>query len=234
MAGKTKKKIKAQTLKGFRDFFGPDARARQYVINVFRSVFEKYGYEPLVTPALEYADVLLGKGGEEVDKLCYVFEDPGKRKIGLKYDMTVPACRFIAQNYNQLVFPFKRYQIQLAWRAEKPQKGRFREFIQCDADVWGTKSVLVDAEFIQMGIEAIQKLGFKNFVTRINNRKITNGIFEYSGAQKKDLYNIAIAVDKLEKIGPEGVKKELKQRGISGPVSKRVLELISFRGNSRE
>jgi len=232
MVGKTKKTIKARTLKGFRDFFGPDARARQYVINVFRSVFEKYGYEPLETPALEYADVLLGKSGEEVDKLCYIFEDSGKRKIGLKYDMTVPACRFIAQNYNQLTFPFKRYQIQLAWRAEKPQKGRFREFIQCDADVWGTKSILVDAEFIQMGIEAIQKLGFKNFVTRINNRKIINGIFKYSGAQKKDLYNIAIAADKLEKIGRKGVKKELKQRGVPDPVSKKVLELISLKGNS--
>lgn len=234
MSKKGKTKIVPQTLKGFRDFFGPEARIRQYVAAVFRSVFEKYGYEPLETPVLEYADVLLGKSGEEMDKMTYIFEDPGKRRVGLKYDMTVPACRFIAQNYNQLTFPLKRYQIQLAWRAEKPQKGRFREFIQCDADVWGTKSVLVDAEFIQMGIEICQKLGFKKFVTRINNRKIINGIFAFSGAKKNQFYNIAISIDKLRKIGLGGVKKELKKRKINDSAAQKVLEIINLNGSSQE
>jgi len=231
---KNRAKIKPQTLKGFRDFYGPDARLRQYIIGIFRSVFEKYGYEPLETPALEYARVLLGKSGKEVDKLSYIFKDPGGRSVGLKYDMTVPACRFVAENYGKLVFPFKRYQIQPAWRAEKPQKGRYREFVQCDADVWGAKSILVDAEFIQMGIEIIQKLGFKNFVTRINNRKIINGIFKYSKAKKKQFYDIAISIDKLEKIGLEGVKSELEKRRISKKVSKKILETISTEGVSEK
>ncbi len=234
MIKKSKKIISPQTLKGFRDFYGSDARTREYIISVFKSVFEKYGYEPLETPALEYAEVLLGKSGEEIDKLSYIFKDPGGRIIGLKYDMTVPACRFVAQNYQKLIFPFKRYQIQFAWRAEKPQKGRFREFMQCDADVWGTESVLVDAEFIQMGIEVTQKLGFKNFVTRINNRKIINGILQYCGAEKKQFYNISISVDKLEKIGLDGVENELKKRDIKEKISQKILELISIDGNSKE
>lgn len=227
-------KIKPQTPKGFRDFYGVDAKARQYVIDVFRSVFEKYGYEPLETPALEYAEVLLGKSGEEMDKLSYIFKDPGGRLVGLKYDMTVPACRFIAQNFDKLTFPFKRYQIQFAWRAEKPQKGRFREFMQCDADVWGSKSVLVDAEFIQIGIEVIIKLGFKNFVARINNRKIINGILRYSGAKENQFYDISVSIDKLEKIGLVGVKKELSERGISQLISKKVMAVISLAGSSQE
>ena len=190
------KRIKPQPLKGFRDFYGPEARLRQYVTGVFRQIFEKYGFEPLETPALEYADVLLGKSGGEMDKLTYIFKDRGGRLVGLKYDLTVPACRFIAQNYQKLTFPFKRYQIQSVWRAEKPQKGRFREFVQCDADVWGVKSVLADAEFIQMGVEAIKKLGFEKFTTRVNNRKIINGIFTYCGAKREQFYDVAISIDK--------------------------------------
>jgi len=231
---KKKKIITPRSLKGFRDFYGPRARARQYVVDIFKAVFEKYGYQPLETPALEYAEVLLGKSGSEVDRLCYTFEDPGGRKVGLKYDLTVPTCRFIAQNYSKLVFPFKRYMIQSAWRAEKPQKGRYREFIQCDADVWGTRSTLVEGEFIQMGIELIKKLGFKKFVAQINNRKIINGIFAYSGVKKNQYYDSATSVDKLKKIGPEGVRKELKKRQISDSVSKKILALVSLRGSSKD
>jgi histidyl-tRNA synthetase len=222
-----KKLIPAQTLKGFRDFYGPDLALRQYVIKVFKQTFEKYGYEPLETPALEYAETLLGKGGGEMDQLAYLFKDSGNRAIGLKYDLTVPSCRFVAQNYNRLIFPFKRYIIQPVWRAEKPQKGRFREFVQCDADVWGSSSPLVEAEFIQMGIEILQKLGFKDFVTRINNRKILNAILSYSQASSKDYYNIATSIDKLEKIGPQGVERELGNRKISPQVSQKILSLIS-------
>lgn len=231
-----KTKIVPQAPKGFRDFYGPDARLRQQVINIFKTVFESYGYEPLETPAMEYAETILGKYGPEADKLVYQLEDPGGRKLALMYEMTASACRFVAQNQNKLIFPFKRYQIQKAWRAEKPQKGRFREFIQCDADVWGTTSVTVDAEFIEMGAFIMQKLGFKNFVTRINNRKIINAVTKYAGASDKQFYDITVSVDKLAKIGVDGVKKELKKRGISEEVSEKVLEIasLSLKGENRK
>jgi histidyl-tRNA synthetase len=209
-------------------------RIRRQVVNVFQSVFESYGYEPLETPAMEYAETILGKYGSEAEKLVYQLEDPGGRKLALMYEMTTSACRFVAQNYNNLTFPFKRYQIQKAWRAEKPQKGRFREFMQCDADIWGTKSVTVDAEFIEMGALIMQKLGFKDFVTRINNRKITNVMIKLAGANEKQLYDITIAIDKLGKIGLDGVKKELKQRGVDPKVSKKILEVVGLKGENRE
>jgi histidyl-tRNA synthetase len=200
---------------------------------VFQSVFESYGYEPLETPALEYVETILGKYGEEADKLIYQLTDAGGRQLALIYEMTTSACRFVAQNQNQLVFPFKRYQIQKAWRAEKPQKGRYREFIQCDADIWGTKSVAVDAEFIEMGTTAMQALGFKNFYTRINNRKIINALAEYAGASNNQFYDLTVSVDKLEKIGLEGVKKELKKRRVDQNISKKVLEVVSLKGSNR-
>lgn len=228
------KKIKPQPPKGFRDFYGPEMRLRRQIVNIFQNVFESYGYEALETPAMEYAETILGKYGPEADKLVYQLQDPGGRKLALMYEMTTSACRFVAQNKNNLVFPFKRYQIQKAWRAEKPQKGRFREFIQCDADVWGTKSVSVDAEFIEMGTLIMQKLGFKDFVTKINNRKIINAIAKFAGAIEKQFYDITVSIDKLEKIGLDGVKKELKQRKVDQKVSEKVLEVISLKGDNRK
>lgn len=228
------RKIKPQPPKGFRDFYGPDARLRKQVINVFQSVFESYGYEPLETPAMEYAEIILGKYGDEADKLVYQLEDPGGRKLALRYEMTASACRFVAQNQNKLVFPFKRYQIQKAWRAEKPQKGRFREFMQCDADIWGTTSVTVDAEFMEMGTAIMQKLGFKDFVTRINNRKITNALAKYAGANEKQFYDITVSIDKLAKIGIDGVRKELKQRGINQKISEKILKVINLKGGNKQ
>jgi len=201
------------TPKGFGDIMPREAVSRRLMINAIVPVLEKYGFSPLETPTVEFAETLLGKYGEE-EKLIYEFETKGKDKVALRYDQTVPLCRAITQYQNELVFPFKRYQIQLAWRAENTQKGRFREFTQCDADVWGTKSVLVDAEFIQMGIEAIQTLGFKNFSARINNRKILNSIFQASGIPKNKEYDLAISLDKLEKIGPIAVKKDAINRQI--------------------
>src|SRR6266487_6857514 len=127
--------IKPQTLKGFRDFLSADARKRQYVINQLKEVFERFGFEPLETPTLEYEEILTGKYGDEGDKLMYRFEDNGKRRVAMRYDQTVPLARVVAQYENQLTFPFKRYQIQNVWRAENTQKGRFREFIQCDVDI---------------------------------------------------------------------------------------------------
>lgn len=226
--------IKPQTPKGFRDFYGQDARLRRQVINIFQNVFQSYGYEPLETPAMEYAETILGKYGQEADKLVYQLKDRGGRNLALMYEMTASACRFVAQNRNQLTFPFKRYQIQKAWRAEKPQKGRFREFMQCDADIWGTKSVTVDAEFIEMGTSVMQKLGFKNFVTRISNRKIINAIAKFAGASNNQFYDVTVSVDKLEKIGVDGVRVELKQRGVSKEVSEKILKIVSLKEKSKK
>ncbi|MDO8609937.1 MAG: ATP phosphoribosyltransferase regulatory subunit, partial [bacterium] len=139
--------VKAQLLKGFRDFFAEDIQVREFVINTFKNVFEKYGYEPLETPALEYADIFEKESGEEAAKLFYKFKDEGNRNIMLKYEVMISMCRAVAENINTIVFPYKRYQIQNVWRAEKPQKGRYREFTQCDADTIGSESVICDAEF---------------------------------------------------------------------------------------
>lgn len=191
--------MKAQTLKGFRDFLPKEARKRQYVIRQLTEVFESYGFEPLETPALEYEEVLLGKYGDEGDKLMYRFEDQGKRKVALRYDQTVPLARVVAQYQNELPTPFKRYQIQPVWRAENTQKGRFREFLQCDADVVGTKSVLSAAEVIAVAAKSLEKLGFKNFKILINDRSIF-----------KNMPVSAIrAIDKLKKIGREKVLQEV-------------------------
>ena len=164
--------MKLQTLKGFRDFLPSEARKRQFVINTLKGVFESYGFEPLETPALEYEEILLGKYGDEGDKLMYRFEDNGKRKVALRYDQTVPLARVVAQGQNELPMPFKRYQIQNVWRAENPQKGRFREFLQCDIDTVGTDSLYADAEVIVVAAKSVEKLGFKNFKIIINDRSV--------------------------------------------------------------
>lgn len=196
--------IKLQTLKGFRDFLPKEARKKQYVIDTLKKVFESYGFEPLETPALEYEEVLLGKYGEEGDKIMYRFKDLGKRKVALRYDQTVPLARVVAQygppgSPQVLPIPFKRYQIQPVWRAENTQKGRFREFLQCDADVVGTKSVLSDAEVIAAASKSLEKLGFKNFKILINDRSIF-----------KNMSMSAIrAIDKLKKVGREKVLQEV-------------------------
>jgi len=227
-------RIKAQKLAGFRDFLPEDMKVREEVISAFKKVFSSYGYEPLETPALEYAEVLLGKYGDEADKLIYKFKDPGGRMVAMKYDLTVPACRVLAEYANQLPLPFKRYQIQPVWRADKPQKGRFREFFQCDADSLGTASMLADGEFIQMCTDLFQALGFTKFVTRINNRKLINGFVKYAGGKEEQFFDIVTSIDKLEKIGLEGVKSELNKRGIPKEVSQRILELIKPQGNTKE
>lgn len=196
--------IKPQTLKGFRDFMPLEAKKRQYTIQIFKNIFEKFGFEPLETPALEYEELLMGKYGEEGDKLMYRFEDLGKRKVALRYDQTVPLARVISQYQNQLVFPFKRYQISPVWRAEKTQKGRFREFFQCDADIVGSTSILSDAETILITINTFKKLGFKNFKILINDRKIFKNL---------SIQTVTI-LDKLKKIGTENVCQELADKKI--------------------
>src|SRR5579872_1938677 len=197
--------IKPQTLKGFRDFLPSEARKRQYVIDKMRRVFESFGFEPLETPTLEYDEILTDKYGEEGDKLMYRFEDNGKRRVAMRYDQTVPLARVIAQYANTLVLPFKRYQLQNVWRAENTQKGRYREFMQCDIDTVGVSSPLADAKVIMTAATAFQKLGFKSYTILVNDRSIFEG-----------LPMIAITIiDKLKKIGKEGVYKELVERNVT-------------------
>lgn len=201
--------IKAQTLKGFRDFLPADAIKRQFVIGKIKEVFERFGFDPLETPALEYAETLLGKYGNEADKLLYLFKDNGGRNVGLRYDQTVPLSRVVAQYQNDLPLPFKRYQIQPVWRAENTQKGRFREFLQCDIDTVGTDSPLADAEIISCTLTTFKTLGFANPVMVINDRRM----FDDLGLSKKEI----IILDKLEKIGNDAVAKELKDSGTKDP-----------------
>jgi len=229
------KTLTAKKLSGFRDFFAADIQIREYVINTFKQVFEKYGYEPLQTPALEYAELFAKEAGSEAAKLFYRFKDEGKRDIMLKYEVMMSMCRAVAENINSLPLPYKRYQIQNVWRAEKPQKGRYREFTQCDADTIGSKSVIWDGEFIQMGIEAMKKLGFKAFQANISNRKFLNGLIQYAGANPKEFIPICMSIDKLPKIGVENVKKELiEKRNISEIIADKILSVITQKGDSEK
>lgn len=195
--------IKAQNLKGFRDFLPGEALKRKYVIQKITEVFELFGYDPLETPALEYSDVLLGKYGEEGDKLMYRFKDNGGRDVALRYDQTVPASRVVAQ-YPEITKPFKRYQIQTVWRAENTQKGRFREFLQCDADIFGSVSPLSDAEIIRVASSVLDNLKLKNYKILINDRSLFAGLST----------SAIITIDKLKKIGKENVKAELISKNL--------------------
>ena len=208
-------KITARTLKGFRDFLPQEARKRQYVINTLKKVFESFGFEPLETPTLEYEEILLGKYGDEGDKLMYRFTDNGGRKVALRYDQTVPLARVSAQYQNQLPTPFKRYQIQPVWRAENTQKGRFREFLQCDIDTVGVNSLYADAEIVTCVINSLEALGFKDFKILINDRTIFSEVVRKNKIDEKDLPKIVITIDKLKKIGEDGVIKELIEKGLS-------------------
>ena len=225
--------LKVQKLAGFRDFFARDVKVREFVTNTFKRVFEKYGYEPLETPALENSNIYVGELGDEAEKLFYRFKDQGGRDVMLKYDVMTSMCRAVAENINNIPFPYKRYQIQPVWRSEKPQKGRYREFTQCDADTVGSDSIICDAEFIQMGIEALTELGFKDFRANINNRKLIQAVVSYSGAKDEQFIPICISVDKLPKIGREAVKKELmEKRKIESDVADRILDLVTITGET--
>lgn len=223
------KKRQLKTLKGFNDYLPEDMRLRNYVIDNFVSVYEKYGYEPLETPALEYADTLLGISGDEAEKLMYRFKDKGGRDVIMRYEVMVPMCRVIAQYKNDIIFPFKRYQIQQVWRADKPQKGRLREFTQCDADTIGTSSVTADAEFIQMGIEVLDNFGFKEFEARISNRKFLFGLMEELAIDKKTQYQTCMALDNLGKIGVDGVKDKLSSLKLDLSTIENLLDTINLR-----
>lgn len=208
--------ITPQTLKGFRDFLPGEAVKRQYVIEIIRKTFELYGFEPIETPAIEYLEVFTGNIGED-EKLFYKFTDTGGREVALRYDQTVPTCRFLAEHSGEIILPFKRYQIQTVWRAEKPQKGRYREFLQCDADIFGVENAVADGETIALSIDIYRKLGFKKPVAVINDREL----------YKDFPYKAIVAIDKLQKIGPEGVIAELISKGYSRVEAEKLLNTVN-------
>lgn len=222
-------KIEPKILKGFRDFLPQEARKRQFVINKLKMVFESFGFEPLETPVLEYEEILTGKYGEEGDQLMYRFEDNGKRRVAMRYDQTVPLARVVAQYQNELPAPFKRYQIQPVWRAENTQKGRYREFLQCDADIVGSSSPLADAEIIETAAKALETLGFTKFTILMNDRRVFSELVENGSVSKEEMDVAVIAVDKLKKIGEDGVITELVKKGIIQERAKEVLDLIRNR-----
>lgn len=203
-----------QTLKGFRDLMPAEKRQRDFVAGKIIEAFQKFGFEPLETPTLEYAELLLDKYGEEADKLVYTFEDRGGRKIGLRYDQTVPTARILAQYRNNLPKFFRRYQIQNVFRADKPQQGRYREFTQCDIDIFGSTSPLVDAEILACTFAAYQNIGFKEIQLKINDRKTLLDALEPFATIQVDVFSIIQSVDKLDKQTPQEVAAELVKKGL--------------------
>ena len=203
-----------QPLKGFRDFMPEKTIVRNKVIKILKNTFEKYGYEELITPALEKQEVLLGKYGEEAEKLMYLFKDKGDRAVGLKYDLTVPLAR-VMSNYTNIALPFKRYQIQPVWRGDKPQKGRYREIYQCDIDIVGSKSPLADVEIILIINDVLKALDFSEFETRINSRQVLFNVMEENSIPKEKWPTVIQTIDKLDKKDKSAISDELIEKGLS-------------------
>src|SRR5437660_9662871 len=216
---------------GTRDYLPNDIRRREYVIDIVRGVYERYGFEPLETPAFENIETLLGKYGEEGSKLIFKIlkrgehEKTGEADLALRYDLTVPLARVVAQYQNDLPKFFKRYQIQPVWRADRPARGRFREFYQCDVDVLGSRSMVVEAELIAAASDALVALGFNDFTIRLNHRQVLTGILDQAGLAREKHDSALTALDKMDKAGPEGVARELNQRGI---VDESAVKLMRF------
>ena len=241
--------------KGTRDFSPSEVAKRQYIMQIIRSNFEKFGFQPIETPSFENSDTLMGKYGEEGDRLIFKIlnsgdylakanathlENKDSTKLtssisekALRYDLTVPFARYVVQHQNEIEFPFKRYQIQPVWRADRPQKGRFREFFQCDADVVGSKSLWQEVELVQLYDTVFTALGLEGVTVKINNRKILSGIAEVIGASDK-LIDFTVALDKLDKIGEDGVKKEMIEKGIDEAAIAKVQPLFNFTGTISE
>ncbi|WP_299439259.1 histidine--tRNA ligase [uncultured Aquimarina sp.] len=241
--------------KGTRDFSPIEVAKRNYIMNTIKEQFQLFGFHPIETPSFENSDTLMGKYGEEGDRLIFKILNSGDylskvddalytakesakmtSKISekaLRYDLTVPFARYVVQHQNEIDFPFKRYQIQPVWRADRPQKGRFREFYQCDADVVGSKSLWQEVDFIQLYDKVFSKLGLEGVTIKMNNRKILSGIAEVIGASDK-LIDFTVALDKLDKIGEEGVKKEMLTKGISESAIDKVKPLFNFTGTTSE
>lgn len=241
--------------KGTRDFSPVEVSKRNYIIAIMRTHFENYGYQPIETPSFENSDTLMGKYGEEGDRLIFKILNSGDyldkvsseelqtinykqltSKISekaLRYDLTVPFARYVVQHQSEIEFPFKRYQIQPVWRADRPQKGRFREFYQCDADVVGSTSLWQEVELVQLYDAVFAELGLHGVTIKINNRKVLSGIAEVIGASDK-LIDFTVALDKLDKIGEDGVKKEMLEKGISEEALVKVQPLFNFTGTIQE
>ncbi|MFM7974890.1 MAG: ATP phosphoribosyltransferase regulatory subunit, partial [Pirellula sp.] len=195
--------IEPRTLKGFRDFLPAKMVQREKLMDTAKRVYRRYGFLPIDTPALEYLEILTGKGSEETDRQMYHFTDAGGRSVGMRFDLTVPLARFAAQHINELGTPFKRYHIAPVWRGETPQDGRFREFVQCDFDTIGTTGVVSDIETALVIHELLLEIGIDQFRIRINNRQILSGLLE--SLDLKDRSTVVLrALDKLDKVGPEG------------------------------
>jgi histidyl-tRNA synthetase len=241
--------------KGTRDFSPAEVAKRNYIFSIIKSNFEKFGFQPIETPSFENSETLMGKYGEEGDRLIFkilnsgdflakademLLNDKNSLKLtsqisekALRYDLTVPFARYVVQHQNEIEFPFKRYQIQPVWRADRPQKGRFREFFQCDADVVGSTSLWQEVELVQLYDSVFSQLGLKGATIKINNRKILSGIAEVIGASDK-LIDFTVALDKLDKIGEDGVKKEMLEKGISEEAIVKVQPLFNFTGTINE
>ncbi len=241
--------------KGTRDFLPNVMVRRNHIFNTIKKSFVKYGFLPIETPCMENTSTLMGKYGEEGDKLIFKILNSGdflgKTKAedleakdsnailknisekALRYDLTVPFARFVVQNQNEISFPFKRYQIQPVWRADRPQRGRYREFYQCDADVVGSDSLLYEVELVQLFDEVLSNLGLKDFTIKINNRKILSGIAEITGMSDK-IIDITVAIDKLDKIGIDGVVKELTEKDIPEEAIEKIKPLFSMSGSNAE
>jgi histidyl-tRNA synthetase len=214
---------------GTRDFLPDEIRRREYVIGVVRSVYERYGFEPLETPAFENIETLLGKYGEEGNKLIFKIlrrgehEATGEADLALRYDLTVPLARVVAQYQSELPKFFKRYQIQPVWRADRPARGRFREFFQCDIDALGSQSPIVEAELVGAVGEVLSRLGFADFVIRLNHRQLLTALLDRAGVPPERHAEALVAIDKLDKAGPDGVRREFAARGISEASADRLL-----------
>ena len=241
--------------KGTRDFSPTEVAKRNYISSIMKHHFEVFGFQPIETPSFENSDTLMGKYGEEGDRLIFKILNSGDyldkvseaeltqkdyKKLAskisekaLRYDLTVPFARYVVQHQNEIEFPFKRYQIQPVWRADRPQKGRFREFYQCDADVVGSNSLWQEVELVQLYDAVFTQLGLDGTTIKINNRKILSGIAEVIGAQDK-LIDFTVALDKLDKIGEEGVKNEMLEKGISAEAIAKIQPLFHFTGSVSE
>jgi histidyl-tRNA synthetase len=247
--------MKPSIPKGTRDFSPTEVANRTYIMSTIKTSFETFGFQPIETPSFENSSTLMGKYGEEGDRLIFkilnsgdflkkadekLLSEKNSLKVisqisekALRYDLTVPFARYVVQHQNDITFPFKRYQIQPVWRADRPQKGRFREFFQCDADVVGSKSLWQEVEFIQLYDTVFTNLGLAGTTIKINNRKILSGIAEVIGAQDK-LIDFTVALDKLDKIGKEGVVKEMLSKGITEDAIEKVQPLFDFTGSNTD
>ena len=217
-----------------RDFLPADVRRREYVIGVIKEVYERYGFEPLETPAVENIETLMGKYGEEGNQLIFkilkrgVHESTGEADLALRYDLTVPLARVVAEYRDKLPKFFKRYQIQPVWRADRPARGRFREFYQCDVDVLGSRSMIVEAELIAAASDVLTKLDFNDFTIRLNHRQLLTGILDVAGVPSEKHGDALVALDKLDKIGEEGVLREFKEREVLiGGAGRKLIELFA-------